>query len=247
MIRPPRTAFSTSWARCWSGGAWSTPSLADSTIRWVSHRVDRQEELLGDLLVVAAGRRPRSLVRAAERREHPALGGGELDVDRGLARRRRGVARSTLGKRKVIAVAPRRSVSPSARRTRPLIRSLVHERAVAREAVVHDRPVLVDRSSRAWSRDTSASQPSTMSAERSRPIEASVSPGANEKSCCRPSPSCRAETAARSARPRRGPSTPTSLAPRREGWRTRPHYRHAPYSGSTSTAPAGRWGSLRRT
>ena len=113
------------------------------------HLPDRQEEVLGDLLVVGGrGEAAAALERAAEGPQHAPLGGGERDArdrrclrgrrGRGL-RGRRGCARAEGGPGS--AEAQRVAVVQAPPAAHPLA---VDEGAVTREAVVHHDPRVVD-------------------------------------------------------------------------------------------------------
>ena len=178
-----------------------------------SHLANGQEQLVGDLLVGGRAWRPRS-EPCTGGTAPPGRGAGCSRGSTGAAPR---VASATaiaprLGERNMTVVVPNRSVSPSFSRRRPLRRSLVDERAVARQAIVDQRPTVRDPlESGVKSRDLIVpvdAQDPTTAGGRPRRTSSRMS---NEKSCCLPSRSRTRGTAGPSARPRRAPASRTCL------------------------------------
>ena len=149
--------------------AWARSVEAELDVQHLDVRLDladRQEQLVGDLLVGGRAREPApALVRAAERRQDAALGARQADAAgrprlgrvAGRCRRRRarcwraGGSVPACGRAPVPASGtspsslPKRSASPSFRRRLPVTRSSLTNVPLLDEAVVDDHPRVAAR------------------------------------------------------------------------------------------------------
>ena len=143
-ITPDCSASATSRERFWFCGSCSIPKRREQRPQVRLHRVDAEEQLGGDLLVRRRRRELVVLVRARERDEHLALGRRQVGEHRRspatcVGHRVLGLGAAVGDHGLPDAQRRRRRAAGAARDARA-----VDERAVAREAVVADRPLARD-------------------------------------------------------------------------------------------------------